>query len=273
METRLAGGRGGASVVQLREAGRDLRLHVPGDARFALLREILLNRAYGYAFPLETVAGGTVIDAGAHAGAFAVQAAAHAARVVALEPNPGNMRFLEENRRANRLENLTPLPQALWSRPGTLYFRATGHSGAGLVDTQPPGDPVTAVSLDALVETYGKVALLKIDIEGAEYDVFRHARRLGDIERIAGEIHYRPDAPGPKDALLAQLREAGFAVRLVTKSALFSPARLGALARHARCVRGAWREKLLTALYMALPLPKPLAPGAQKTPLLFAWRE
>lgn len=45
----------------------------------------------------------TIIDVGAHIGAFSVLAAAHGARVVALEPVLENFQLLEENLRLNNL--------------------------------------------------------------------------------------------------------------------------------------------------------------------------
>jgi FkbM family methyltransferase len=51
---------------------------------------------------------------------------------------------------------------------------------------------VLAISLDEIVERYGEIELLKMDIEGAEYDVIFNAKKesLKRIKRLVGEIHY-----------------------------------------------------------------------------------
>jgi len=50
-----------------------------------------------------------------------------------------------------------------------------------------------------------RIDLLKLDIEGAEYDVLTHTTRLGDVGAIAGELHPElvPCTPDEFFALLA----------------------------------------------------------------------
>jgi hypothetical protein len=60
------------------------KIYLPDDSIWALIREIYLLEAYP---PFESLKG-VIIDAGAHAGSFAIPASFFADRVVAIEPNP-----------------------------------------------------------------------------------------------------------------------------------------------------------------------------------------
>ncbi len=169
-----------------------------------------------------------VVDLGANVGVFALRAARIARRVVAFEPNPRNFERLARN--AAGRPRITALRRAVAGKPGTLrLYRPEAASrsgtysgfrspGSGLSDAY---DEVPATTLDDAFARHGveTCALLKVDIEGGEYDALYAASdaTLARVERIHGEYHdlgpERPDASG--EALGAFLARKGFAVELV----------------------------------------------------------
>lgn len=152
-----------------------------------------------YRVPPEGFRGGTVIDVGANIGAFSVLAAlAGAGNVVAVEPERENRERLVHHLESNGVDRrVVVLPLAVVGEggPATVAMFGTGggaYAGPsfdgveGIVD-----DAVETISLGELVEQYGPVAFLKIDVEGGEYPMFEDLApgTLEKVERIALEWH------------------------------------------------------------------------------------
>src|SRR5713101_962584 len=70
--------------------------------------------------------GDVVVDAGAHIGLYTLRAAAKAATVVAIEPDPSNRSLLERNIRLNGFSNIIVVPKALSSGTGTRTLSLAG---------------------------------------------------------------------------------------------------------------------------------------------------
>lgn len=131
--------------------------------------------------------GDLVFDVGAHLGDRSAAFAALGARVVAAEPQPQLRRWLQ--RLVGHNPRVTIIPQALGGQPGTAQL-AMSHAtptvssmaGHWREQLQQTSDgfrhvrweetlTVEVTTLDALIETYGKPAFCKIDVEGFEAQV------------------------------------------------------------------------------------------------------
>src|SRR5689334_4707216 len=149
----------------------------------ALVREASLDNRYG--LPDRFPEGSIVLDVGAHIGGFAVEAAGRGAVVWAFEPDPENFAIAEENtaefREAGRIRLMRA---AVWrsDRPaGSIAFNPLRRreppwgvqTGAGTccVATASAAVEVPTVPLDQVLREAGRVALLKLDCEFAEYPV------------------------------------------------------------------------------------------------------
>lgn len=282
-------GRGDLVLLEFLERGRTLAAWCPDDELFTLSRELILDRAYERHGLALSDGAKTVVDAGAHVGLFSLQAAQWADRVVSLEASRVNFHILSMNVDRNGLENVEARHAALWREPTEdLQLRRAGHTGGGVVtDLQPvagPGDAegrrglerVQGVTLDDLIDELGTIDLLKIDVEGAEYDVLGGCRQLGAVRQIAGEMHLEGPADRQRlEALVAGLRSEGFAVWTVSERELFSTASLLRLGRNRAALPGRRLVKALAAAYYVAPVEKPIrAPGSTyELPLLVARRD
>jgi FkbM family methyltransferase len=137
--------------------------------------------------------GDVFVDVGSNVGYFSVigaQIVARQGEIHAFEPDRKICGYLNESVAANSLNNLFVNETALWRQPGTLSFAAQRDSGFSHLD---PKDIqrgsmapvlVQAQTLDRYIESSVKrpVKLLKIDVEGAEYDVL-----LGMIETLQSQ--------------------------------------------------------------------------------------
>lgn len=175
-----------------------------------------------------------VVDLGANVGCFAARALGLARRVIGYEPEPGNFERLKHNLGGEPRAELQR--EAVGAKTGTIRLhppldgrgsgRFTAHPRPGLHDEEESIE-VACVSLDDLYRRHAieRCDLLKLDVEGAEYEILRAAgdETLARTRSIRGEYH---DVPGSAaESLVAILEPRGFRVELVpggrTGSGLF----------------------------------------------------
>jgi FkbM family methyltransferase len=171
-----------------------------------------------------------VIDAGAHAGWYALPlavAVGSAGRVYAFEPLAASAARLRRAATLNRLEStLLVHEQALAdvSAPGRLRVcRAPSAAPAAALDRQADDAPVGSdhvrvrvdvVALDTLA-VQGRISLIKLDVEGAEWLALRGAaaRLQRDRPALLCEVDYaqlRRVSGVTPDVLFAWLRDRGY---------------------------------------------------------------
>ncbi len=167
--------------------------------------------------------GWNVLDLGAHKGVFSVQSGARgrSVRVIAVEPEPDNYRHIIRNAEINGLSNVEVHNRAVAVQPGdatlVLSDASWGHRLTESADeTGSNVLNVETVSLDDLIQSFkGDVDLLKIDIEGAEFDVLYGLDQAlwGRVRRIAMEYHADFGSSGDGrsgEDLAAYLEQNGF---------------------------------------------------------------
>jgi FkbM family methyltransferase len=134
-----------------------------------------------------------VLDIGANMGLFSLLSASRGARVVAFEPSRLLAARLSENLALNRLPNVHLVTEAVSNSQGTISFYETraGNCGVGRVFAfghnlnGGPSYSVNTNTVDFYVARFGMPALIKMDIEGAEWLALQGA----------SETFKRPDAP------------------------------------------------------------------------------
>src|SRR5262249_37565915 len=120
--------------------------------------------------------GDTFIDVGADFGWFTVigaKAVGPTGRVIAFEPVPRNLEFLRRNVAANGCENAKIEPLALSNKSGKITLHLDSHNlgNHSMLEGEERPDSIDAkaITLDEYLRDYsGKIALIKIDTQGAE---------------------------------------------------------------------------------------------------------
>jgi FkbM family methyltransferase len=155
--------------------------------------------------------GSVVYDIGAHAGSIALGVArlvAPSGSIVAFEADPTNVESLKENAARNHLTaSLQIVHAAVWSHAAVnIPFQRSGtrrsHGGVATDSHRPvlaTGEliNVPVVTLDDFLADGGSVPqLIKIDVEGAEHEVFCGASTLFARNRplVIAEIHHQQAA-------------------------------------------------------------------------------
>jgi FkbM family methyltransferase len=123
----------------------------------------------------------TVIDVGANVGYFSLYVFARfpGSRVIAFEPIESNFRLLEANRERNAKQDWTLVQQAVYSNSGPLVLTMAPEdeftTDATIFDNARGNQEISvdAVTLEDILKSSvpGVVDYLKLDCEGAEYDV------------------------------------------------------------------------------------------------------
>jgi FkbM family methyltransferase len=190
-----------------------------------LFEEIWVNRCYA---PSSLCLGpeDTVVDIGAHVGVFALWAATWypANHLICVEPSSESFTILRRNCADNHLTNVNLVQCACAGYTGTsrLYSRGqlsmnTLYTRDGLGSSFQELERVPVISLDDLLAKFHikNVGLLKLDCEGAEYEVLMSASEatLRRCKHIVLEYHLGLTTTLPH-ALACFLGEKGFEVAI-----------------------------------------------------------
>jgi len=126
---------------------------------------------------------GIFVDVGAHVGKYTIMMGrrlGRKGRVIAIEPEPSNFAALTTNVRLNRLTNVSCFAVACTDSEGPVPLYLARHASMHSLE-RGSGEAITVNgrALDGVLESLGidSVALMKIDVEGAEGWVLRGAER------------------------------------------------------------------------------------------------
>ena len=192
---------GASFLVRTRHPGiqHPFFLRLPSSDAWTL-EQIFVQKEYRFDFARHPLA---ILDAGANIGLASIVLANRfpQAKIIALEPEAGNFALLERN--GAPYPNITPVRAALWHDNSTVEIvdPGLGHWGF-MVRSQtekrrPDGGSrshVPAMTVDAIMQKYGmdQIDILKIDIEGSEYEVFDDPSRwISKVDTLIVELHDR----------------------------------------------------------------------------------
>jgi len=169
-----------------------------GTSDVLVFRELFLENCYRGA--IEAVRRSEdrlrILDCGANIGLFAVLCARHFASpsVVCVEPDPGNLEMLRTNV-ANLRAEVKTVPAFMGGCNGLGYLHDSGMGEWGFQLSRIPVagvQPASILDVPSLMKLVGweKIDLLKMDIEGAEAEVFANNEDWVDlVDSILVEIH------------------------------------------------------------------------------------
>lgn len=174
-------------------------------------REIFEREIYRFA---TTKPNPLIVDCGANIGLSVLyyKTIFPAATVIAFEPDSNNFQLLQQNTRQNKLQNVHLRQEAVWITNGTISFAAS-ESEASHIAPNGGGASVTAIRFADFLAEQQEIDFLKMDIEGAEWDVIRDcAAHLPKINNLFLEYHGKVQETHKLLDLLQWVKEAGFSV-------------------------------------------------------------
>ena len=134
------------------------------------------------------------------------------ARVIAFEPDPETVPLLRRNFERNEIGNVEVVDAAVWVENGTAQWHSEGIDGSHLSpETGETAKTSTVRTIDLCDYLNEPVDLIKMDIEGAEYEVIHHVgRKLKNVKAMSIECHLDQATIVPFSKMLEVLSVAGF---------------------------------------------------------------
>jgi FkbM family methyltransferase len=202
----VCGSRGICAVTSFRLLGRPRELAVaplqsnrPVHLRidtsdFCAYRDVLIFKSKSYDPGLPGFSPTTIVDVGAHIGMASILFATNypAARIIAIEPEPSNFAALVGN--TAPYKTITPIHAALWREDGEVCLGASNaHPKGAFQVVKDGGQRVRAVTMETVMRETGidSIDLLKVDVEGAEIEVFESCPWIRKVQVLAIELHDR----------------------------------------------------------------------------------
>jgi FkbM family methyltransferase len=164
-------------------------------AGYKVLHEVFYGGEYDVNLP---EAPHSILDLGGHVGASVLffRRKWPSADVTVVEANPQLVPVLRANLRTL---GVTVRHAAVAAHEGKTGFMPSQQSWSGRTSTD--GECVPAITLDRLLD--GPVDLMKIDIEGAEFEALPACSRLSNARVVVGELHARQGSGAVDGALEA----------------------------------------------------------------------
>lgn len=151
------------------------------------IKEIFLEGVYKQELPENAY----IIDCGAHIGLSVIylKSICPSASIVCFEPDTKNFDLLEKNISSHHLEKVEIKKEAVWTENTHLNFIQDGNMGSKIGDNNSSNAAsVKAIRLKDYLNK--KVDFLKMDIEGAEYEVLKDiSGSLENINKMFIEYH------------------------------------------------------------------------------------
>ena len=166
--------------------------------------------------------GDIVIDGGAHIGLFTVkagQAVGDEGMVIAIEPEPDNLKFLKRNIEANELTNVVIIGEGVWSRKDRLKLSIKNstdtHTFLGRKDAIGFIE-VEVDTVDNILRGLGimRIDFIKMDIEGAEIEALKGMKETlqnTDV-KLAIAAYHEVEGKQTHKTIAPWLRRSGFQV-------------------------------------------------------------
>lgn len=212
---------------------RSINIAYRDDSDLSVIDEFFVDRMYRALEPIIPSITDPIIDVGAHIGVFSIyskilnQSASRRTKIIAIEPEPDNYKLLKNNLKLNSCLDVKIIRAALISgkelntklflsknthNHSTVSLRGSAQGGDEAI--QSPSITVPAINLEQLMKEnkIKKIGLLKMDIEGAEFEIILNIENgtWGKIRYAV--IEYHESKENKRVNLENTIRSHGFSV-------------------------------------------------------------
>ncbi len=218
----------GVKWLELRR--NNLKVGVGSKMEAWSVKETLIDRFYTR-LGTEVQGDWTIVDIGAAIGEFTIEAALQLTegKVYAFEPNPGSINILRQNLRVNNLGRVETFNLGVWSEEGEIPLHFLNNEPLQAVSGETDSEKlqeiketsIEVITLEQVVEEKvgNKIDLMKLDCEGAEYDILlnQDPKLFKKIRRIIMEYHDL-DEQRNHQVLVEYFEKLGYQVKLYENS-------------------------------------------------------
>jgi FkbM family methyltransferase len=142
---------------------------VSGQEYLHGIKEIFIEEIYKQTLP----ANAFILDCGANIGLSAIylKKICPTARIIAFEPDVNNFNLLQKNIASHGLQDIELKNEAVWKEEAMISFESEGTMSSKIAFNQEAGASKLTKAVRLKNYLNRKIDFLKIDIEGAEYQV------------------------------------------------------------------------------------------------------
>ncbi|MFZ9331972.1 MAG: FkbM family methyltransferase [Chitinophagaceae bacterium] len=175
------------------------------------LKEIFFDNIYKFETKKENP---LIIDCGAHIGMsiLSFKQQHPGSSIIAFEPDANNFKLLKQNIKEWGYESIQLFQNPVWNSNDEITFEASGAMGGKIssdLDKNQSSIKLKAIRLSELLVK--EIDFLKIDIEGAEYEVISDCRnKLQFVNNLFVEYHSTFEDQNKLIEILKILNESGF---------------------------------------------------------------
>jgi FkbM family methyltransferase len=173
------------------------------------IKEIFIQEIYKQVLPVNAF----ILDCGANIGLSVIylKKICPSATIIAFEPDTHNFKLLEKNIQSHELRNVELKNLAIWKEDTMISFDSEGSmaSKINFNKKENQSEMIQAVRLKNYLNR--KIDFLKIDIEGAEFEVIKDIEDVMDnIETVFIEYHGNFEQNNELTELFRILKTKGF---------------------------------------------------------------
>jgi FkbM family methyltransferase len=199
-------------VVKQRDFGHYVLNYIRPYEVIKTYKEIFTQEIYKFN---NSSSNPVIIDCGANIGLstlyFAI--AYPNSKVFAFEPDKAIFNLLQKNINDNKLSHVSLYNEAVWTQDTELSFSNKGSEASQIDTTGQSATKVKAIRLAKFLAQFEKIDFLKMDIEGAEFDVVKDCTtELQKVQNFFLEYHGNSNETEKLITLLDIVKQAGFMV-------------------------------------------------------------
>lgn len=171
------------------------------------LKEIFIDKIYSQILSVHPY----IIDCGANIGLSVIYMKKQYpdAEIVAFEPDDHNYEILTKNVEAGGYTNITLRKEAVWIENTIVHFSSKGTTDSHISTQSTDSVEVKAIRLKDFFTK--KIDFLKIDIEGAEYQVIKDiAEKLDLVDNMFVEYHGKFEESSQFVEMMKLISDKGF---------------------------------------------------------------
>lgn len=195
--------------------GKRLEVADVNSYRF-MKKEIFLNKIYNFSSKDKQP---FILDCGANIGLSVIylKQLFPESRIIAFEPDDKIFSILKKNVESFNLKDVDLVKKACWKEETILEFYSEGADGGRALNA---GEKENMIKVETVrLGTYlnQKVDFLKIDIEGAEWEVLQDIKDdLKNVKNIFVEYHSFVNQPQMLPEIISILKDAGFRLHVTS---------------------------------------------------------
>ena len=187
------------------------KIDVPDMASFfGQFRELFVDNNYKFIAKSDEP---VILDCGANIGLSCLyfKSLYPKSKITAFEADKNIAGILSTNLRKNNINDVKIVDSAVWVHNNGIEFSIDGADGGSIQGSENKTKVNSLRLKDILEDEYGKIDFLKIDIEGAEYEVIKDCKKsLNNVNNIFIEYHSWNNSPQKLSEILAVLEQNNF---------------------------------------------------------------